>query len=103
LIGAAILGLIFLAACTQSLVRQPDVFTFGDALTGVELNTDFTSPEATLAGFDGQLTATITAPGTLILNGTPVAGTTADVQAGDKIAVRLTSSNEYHPRRLHLR
>jgi len=95
MIRATILGLIFLAACTQPLVRQLDIFTFGDPLTGVELSTVFTSPEATLAGFDGQLTATITAPGTLILNGTPVAGTTTDVEAGDKIAVRLTSSDSF--------
>lgn len=94
LIGVAIFGLILLAACGEQAVREPSAFGFGSPVTGAELSTVVTSPEATLAGFDGALAASVSKPGTLVVNGKAV-GATAEVKSGDKIAVRLTSSAAY--------
>lgn len=56
----------------------------------------YTSNAVTLSGFFGTRTATVTGSGSpqLVVNGTPV-GSTATVEAGNALAIRLTSSGSY--------
>ncbi len=70
----------------------PSAFSFSPA-TGQALSTNITSNQATLAGFDGSLTATATGAGSpVILVGGAVVGASASVSAGNAISVRLTSA-----------
>lgn len=84
--------LVLLAACRDPVDPRPNAFSF-DAITDAELSTDYTSNEATLSGFAGQLAASATG-GTLIVNGSATTGSTP-VSSGDKVAVRVSSSSEY--------
>jgi hypothetical protein len=70
----------------------PAAFAFAPA-TGQALGASITSAQTTLAGFDGELTATVTGDGspTILVNGS-VIGNSAAVQAGNGISVRLTSA-----------
>lgn len=77
---------------TRAASTTPNAFVFS-AVTGAELNDDVPSNAVTLAGFDGTLQADVTG-GTLIVNGVP-ATTPVDVEAGDEIAVVVTSSGAY--------
>lgn len=72
--------------------ENPDTFDFTD-VTGATLSTDYTSDTVTLAGFTGTLEATA-AGGTLVLNGDD-ATSPATVEAGDTVALRVTSSAAY--------
>ncbi len=70
----------------------PTSFLFSPA-TGQELAAQITSEPATLAGFDGSLTASVSGEGSpvILINGS-VVGPTASVVAGNAISLRLTSS-----------
>lgn len=87
-----LLLLVFIAACRDSVDPKPNAFSF-DAITDAEVSTEYTSNEATLGGFVGQLAANATG-GMLIVNGTDATGSTP-VSAGDTVAVRVSSSSEY--------
>lgn len=56
----------------------------------------YTSNAVTLSGFFGARTASVSGSGSpqLVVNGTP-SGTSASVEAGDALAIRLTSSGSY--------
>ena len=71
----------------------PTAFTFS-AVSGQVLNTTATSAPATLAGFDGTLTATVTGDGSpiILVNGV-ASGSSANVQAGNAVALRLTTAS----------
>lgn len=70
----------------------PGAFSFSPA-TGQALSANVTSNQATLAGFDGSLTATVTGAGSpvILVNGS-VVGASASVSSGNAISVRLTSA-----------
>lgn len=70
----------------------PGAFSFSPA-TGQALSANVTSNLATLAGFDGSLTATVTGAGSpvILVNGS-VVGASASVSSGNAISVRLTSA-----------
>jgi hypothetical protein len=70
----------------------PDAFSFTSA-TGQAKSTLITSDAATLAGFDGTLTASVSGAGSpiILVNGVD-SGTSASVQAGNAISVKLTSA-----------
>ncbi len=70
----------------------PSSFTFAPA-TGRPLNANVTSAQTTLSGFDGTLTATASGDGApvILVNGAAV-GSSASIQAGNAVSVRLISS-----------
>ena len=71
----------------------PAAFSFTSA-TGQSISTAVTSNAITLSGFDGALTATVSGSGSpqLVINGV-AQGTSANVIAGNSVAVQLTSSS----------
>ncbi len=69
----------------------PDAFSF-TARKDAPPSTDITSDEITIKGIDAPSPVTVSG-GTLILNGADSSATT--VKAGDRVAVRLTSSQDF--------
>ncbi|WPZ34093.1 thrombospondin type-1 domain-containing protein [Thalassobaculum sp. OXR-137] len=65
-----------------------------NAVTNAALSTSVTSNGIGLSGFFGTRTATATNGATIIVNGTSQ-GSSADVKAGDTIALRMTSLGTY--------
>lgn len=84
-----------LAACTDPpQVNRPAPFSFA-AVNDAELGELVTSASATLSGLTAPVQASVSgAEAILIVNGVD-AGTNAQVEAGDAIAIRLTASDEY--------
>lgn len=86
-------------ACWQITTKQQDVtpnsFSFTN-LNGQELNTLVTSNSATVNGFDGPLTVSVSGQGNpqLSVNGGSWASSSA-ISAGQSLRVRLTSSDTY--------
>lgn len=64
------------------------------AVTGANPNTVVTSNAVTVTGFAGVRTATATGGATLMVNGTAV-GSTANVNPGNTVALRVTSSGSF--------
>lgn len=60
----------------------------------VDPSTVQTSNAVTVSGFAGVRTATVTAGATIIVNGAPI-GSNANVQPGDQVALRVTSSASF--------
>lgn len=92
--GGTLLVALFLllAACTSPTTNRPNPFSFpteDEAEPGVPV----TSDEVTIAGLTSPLTASVTEPGTLYLNGSPV-GNSTQVQNGSRLAVEVVSSAE---------
>ncbi|MFA5552213.1 MAG: leucine-rich repeat domain-containing protein [Trueperaceae bacterium] len=80
---------------TRAPSTTPNEFTF-DPVTDAALATEVTSNTVELTGFDGVASASIAGVGTLVLNGTDVIGSgPVDVEAGDNIAVRVTSAADF--------
>ena len=71
----------------------PTAFTISPVI-GASLSSVTTSSQTTLSGFDGTLTATVTGAGspTILVNGV-VVGTSASIQNGNAISLRLTSAS----------
>lgn len=63
-------------------------------VTNAALSTTVTSNGIGLSGFFGTRTATVTNGATIIVNGTPQ-GSSAEVKAGDTVALRMTSLGTY--------
>tara|TARA_R110001583_G_scaffold42509_21_gene135202 strand:+ start:1492 stop:5700 length:4209 start_codon:yes stop_codon:yes gene_type:complete len=77
---------------TRAADTTPDSFTFA-AQANVEPSGVIQSSAITLAGFEAAMTMSV-GNGTLIVNGT-AAGTSAQVEAGDQVAVSHTSSADF--------
>jgi len=77
---------------TRSAAGVPDPFSFA-AAGPVEPGAVVTSSAATITGFDGPLSATVSGAGApeLLINGT-VAAAPAEVEPGDTVALRVTAS-----------
>ena len=80
---------------TRSAAGVPDPFSFA-AAGPVEPGAVVTSSAATLTGFDGPLSATVSGAGApeLLINGV-TAAVPAQVEPGDTVAVRLVANSEF--------
>lgn len=91
---AAVLAIVITACGTPQSPQPPRPNAFGfTAVTGAEPGAVVRSNIATLAGFTGELEATIEG-GTLILND-EVTETPVNVSSGDVVAVEVETSAEY--------
>lgn len=78
----------------QEVGAAPAVSGPFTAVTGANPSTVITSNAVTVTGFAGTRTATATGGATIMVNGTAV-GLTANVNPGDSVALRVTSSASF--------
>jgi len=78
----------------QEVGAAPTVSGPFTAVTGANPSTVVTSNAVTVTGFAGTRTATASGGATLVVNGTAV-GSTANVNPGDSVALRVTSSASF--------
>lgn len=78
----------------QEVGASPAISGPFTAVTGANLSTVVTSNAITVSGFAGTRTATATGGAILLVNGAPQ-GATANVSAGNTVALQVTSSSSY--------